>query len=135
MKARQPSPTSCAECHEIWGPQPAGTLRPCTGIALPLYIQFTAKKCYSTKYTSIILAATAVQLAKMTMGYLQSTTIQRSVLHCCMLRTHTSHLKVCSELHNSTASFEVQSFTHKDIYSKGRGKVHPRTGKAGPVGK
>jgi hypothetical protein len=32
-------PSSCAECHEIWEPQPPGTLRACptcTGIALPL---------------------------------------------------------------------------------------------------
>ena len=27
---------SCAECHEIWEPQPPGTLRACLEIALPL---------------------------------------------------------------------------------------------------
>jgi len=33
-------PPSCANCHEIWEPQPAGTLGACPGIALPfiLYI-------------------------------------------------------------------------------------------------
>jgi hypothetical protein len=31
-------PTSCADCLEIWEPQPPGTLRACHGIALPLYI-------------------------------------------------------------------------------------------------
>jgi hypothetical protein len=25
-------PPSCADCHEIWGPQPAGTLRACPGL-------------------------------------------------------------------------------------------------------
>ena len=29
-------PTSCADCLEIWEPQPSGTLRACPGIALPL---------------------------------------------------------------------------------------------------
>jgi hypothetical protein len=29
-------PPSWADCHEIWEPQPAGTLRACNGIALPL---------------------------------------------------------------------------------------------------
>ena len=28
-------PTSCADCLEIWEPQPPGTLRACNGIALP----------------------------------------------------------------------------------------------------
>jgi len=27
---------SCADCLEIWEPQPPGTLRACNGIALPL---------------------------------------------------------------------------------------------------
>jgi hypothetical protein len=29
-------PPSCADCHEIWESQPPGTLRACTGIALPM---------------------------------------------------------------------------------------------------
>jgi hypothetical protein len=29
-------PPSCADCLEIWDSQPPGTLRVCTGIALPL---------------------------------------------------------------------------------------------------
>src|SRR5215510_10992122 len=29
-------PPSCADCLEIWEPQPPGTLRACQGIALPL---------------------------------------------------------------------------------------------------
>jgi hypothetical protein len=29
-------PPSCADCLEIWEPQPSGTLRACTGRALPL---------------------------------------------------------------------------------------------------
>jgi hypothetical protein len=29
-------PPSCADCLEIWEPQPPGTLRACNGIALPL---------------------------------------------------------------------------------------------------
>jgi hypothetical protein len=29
-------PPSCAECLQIWEPQPPGTLRACPGIALPL---------------------------------------------------------------------------------------------------
>jgi len=33
-------PPSCAECLEIWAPQPYGTLRACTGIAL--HLPFTA---------------------------------------------------------------------------------------------
>jgi hypothetical protein len=28
-------PPLCAYCREIWKPQPPGTLRACTGIALP----------------------------------------------------------------------------------------------------
>ena len=28
---------SCADCLEIWEPQPPGTLRACNGIALPIY--------------------------------------------------------------------------------------------------
>jgi len=28
-------PPSCADCLEIWEPQPPGTLRACPGIALP----------------------------------------------------------------------------------------------------
>jgi len=31
-------PSSHASCCEIWDPQPPGTLRACTGIALPKYI-------------------------------------------------------------------------------------------------
>jgi hypothetical protein len=27
-------PPSCANCLEVWGPQPFGTVRACTGIAL-----------------------------------------------------------------------------------------------------
>ena len=30
-------PFSCAECHEIWKPQPAGALGACTRISLPFY--------------------------------------------------------------------------------------------------
>jgi len=34
-------PLSCADCLEIWKPQPPGTFRGCTGIALPFtYIKF-----------------------------------------------------------------------------------------------
>ena len=29
-------PPSCADCIEIWEPQPPGTIRACNGIALPL---------------------------------------------------------------------------------------------------
>ena len=29
-------PPSCADCLEIWEPQPRGTLGVCTGIAVPL---------------------------------------------------------------------------------------------------
>jgi hypothetical protein len=29
-------PLSCADCHEIWEPQPPGTLWACQGIVLPL---------------------------------------------------------------------------------------------------
>jgi hypothetical protein len=28
---------SCADCHEIWEPQPPGTLKACNGIALPFF--------------------------------------------------------------------------------------------------
>jgi len=33
-------PPSCAECHDIWEPQPPGTLKPCTGFdfLLPLVL-------------------------------------------------------------------------------------------------
>ena len=31
-------PPSFADCHEIWEPQPPGTLRACNGIALPFFI-------------------------------------------------------------------------------------------------
>jgi len=30
-------PPSCADCLEIWGTQPPGNLRTCTGIALPYF--------------------------------------------------------------------------------------------------
>ena len=30
-------PPSCADCHEIWEPQPPGTLRACTVVALPFH--------------------------------------------------------------------------------------------------
>jgi hypothetical protein len=33
---------SFADCLEIWGPQPAGTLRACPGIALLLFYLFKA---------------------------------------------------------------------------------------------
>jgi hypothetical protein len=40
-------PPSCANCHEIWEPQPPGTLRGCNGIALPLmtslYFEYSPK--------------------------------------------------------------------------------------------
>lgn len=26
----------CADCHEVWEPTPAGTVRACAGIAVPL---------------------------------------------------------------------------------------------------
>jgi len=32
-------PSSCADCLEIWEPQPPGTFRACTGIAMPLCIR------------------------------------------------------------------------------------------------
>jgi len=31
-------PPSCADCHEIWEPQPPGTLRAYSGIASPLLL-------------------------------------------------------------------------------------------------
>jgi hypothetical protein len=34
-------PPSCANCREIWEPQPPGTLRACNGIALPLPLPYT----------------------------------------------------------------------------------------------
>jgi hypothetical protein len=30
-------PPSCADCLEVWEPQPPGTLRACTGIALYIW--------------------------------------------------------------------------------------------------
>ena len=33
-------PPSCADCLEIWGPQPPGTLRVCPGIAFPYLVNF-----------------------------------------------------------------------------------------------
>src|SRR5215475_10065943 len=36
-------PPSCADCLEIWEPQPSGTLRACNGIALPLLYVFVIK--------------------------------------------------------------------------------------------
>jgi hypothetical protein len=53
----------------------------------------------------------------MTVGYLQSTNILQSIWHCWMLHMHTSHLNIWDELHNSMASFQVQTFICKDIYS------------------
>jgi len=32
-------PYSCADCLEIWEPQPPGTLRACPGIALPFWLE------------------------------------------------------------------------------------------------
>jgi len=32
------SPPSCADCHEIWEPQPPGTPRACTWVALPFIL-------------------------------------------------------------------------------------------------
>ena len=31
-------PSSFADCHEVWEPQPPGTLRACPGVALPLIV-------------------------------------------------------------------------------------------------
>ena len=36
----------------------------------------------------------------------------------CMLHTYTHHLKIWDELHNSAASFKLETFIRKDIYSK-----------------
>jgi len=33
-------PPSCAECHEIWDPQPPGTLRPCPGLYRDCFTYF-----------------------------------------------------------------------------------------------
>jgi hypothetical protein len=44
-------PPSCADCLEIWEPQPPGTLRVCPGIALPLPIYMHSPLQYwATKY-------------------------------------------------------------------------------------
>jgi hypothetical protein len=41
-------PPSCADCLEIWELQPPGTLKACTGIAVPLYMF-----CICSAYASV----------------------------------------------------------------------------------
>jgi len=43
-------PLSCADCLQIWQPQPPGTLRACNGIALP----FTVKRRLTELVTSCV---------------------------------------------------------------------------------
>jgi hypothetical protein len=41
-------PPSCADCHEIWEPQPPGTLRASPEVALLLpFIFYVAPTCFS----------------------------------------------------------------------------------------
>jgi hypothetical protein len=42
-------PPSCAECLEIWEPQPSGTLRACNGIALPFNGLITSTAHYNIR--------------------------------------------------------------------------------------
>jgi len=46
-------PPSCADCLEIWEPQPPGTLRACNGIALPLPLHHDARKHECQVYVDI----------------------------------------------------------------------------------
>ena len=44
MRKADNLPASCADCQEIWGPQPPGTLwavQACNGTALPLHLKIT----------------------------------------------------------------------------------------------
>jgi hypothetical protein len=47
-------PPSCAECLEIWEPQPPGTLRACNGIALPFTYTLLYQPCCYFLWTSRI---------------------------------------------------------------------------------
>ena len=42
-------PPPCADCLEIWDPQPPGTLRACDGIALPLPLPFFVPAQFRTR--------------------------------------------------------------------------------------
>jgi len=43
-------PPLCAECHEIWQPQPAGTLRACPGLSRDCFTYFFNTKVNTTQY-------------------------------------------------------------------------------------
>ena len=45
-KAENLKPHPCADRHEIWEPQPSGTLRACPGIALPSIFFYTIDSNY-----------------------------------------------------------------------------------------
>jgi len=50
-------PPSCADCLEMWDPQPPGTLRACNGIALPLLFYSKLLKeflCESLHYENLM---------------------------------------------------------------------------------
>jgi hypothetical protein len=51
-------PPSCANCLEIWGPQPLGTLRACTGIVLPFFTVRMELPCWSQTEGSASLNVT-----------------------------------------------------------------------------
>ena len=44
------SPPSCADCLEIWEPQPPGALRDCPGIALPYFTFFQQRELFTNEW-------------------------------------------------------------------------------------
>jgi hypothetical protein len=48
-------PHSCADCLEIWDPQPPGTLRACPGIALPALLSQLQHCTHSTNNFMIVM--------------------------------------------------------------------------------
>jgi len=46
-------PPSCADCQEIWEPQPPGTLRACPGLSRPVEVLLYLSPIYLTKVAHI----------------------------------------------------------------------------------
>jgi hypothetical protein len=84
-------PPSCANCLEIWEPQPPGTLRACKGIALPLLLLVLSLIALTTDGCSVHRYA-SYNILRWQNGWKEPTLEQFVSLKLCSLTSRTSKL-------------------------------------------